>query len=205
MGPHATETTSVSETFLFQALEGLVASPQRIHVVDLRADDPITEQQNSAMLAINFFAIPQWQAEAGPLNMAWAFESHSFTGTLGERAFPGAEWKVTASNDAIDGLTVMNRCSRAFCADNVEVVADVSEALAETPEDIVIRVLRATGNQSYHEKIHELATREVPENIYTVWIREDVSILGRFNPPQNDLSLSDQLLDVQPMDLISMM
>lgn len=64
------------------------------------------------------------------------------------------------------------------------------------PGAMIIRVIRVTANDSWEDCVRSIATKQdVPNNIYTLWICEDVPMCGRFNPLNPSLSAIEQLLD----------
>lgn len=68
-----------------------------------------------------------------------------------------------------------------------------------------IRILRATGNQS-RDTIKELA-KQSPQgypSLFTLWIREEAPMCGRFNPPRPGQSLVQGLLDSRPLNRANM-
>ena len=90
-------------------------------------------------------------------------------------------------------------------SDDMRIVAEIGESMASAnPKDLVIRVIRATANESWEEAIRCIATKPdlTPPNMFTLWIREDVPMCGQFNPKNPSLSLVDQLLDRRPFSLV---
>eukprot|EP00397_Hematodinium_sp_SG-2012_P061176 GEMP01080639.1.p1 GENE.GEMP01080639.1~~GEMP01080639.1.p1 ORF type:complete len:206 (+),score=40.95 GEMP01080639.1:315-932(+) len=90
-------------------------------------------------------------------------------------------------------------------SDDTRVVARVGITVADKQKEstIVLRVLRATGNQSRRAMIRELALMETPSNVYTLWIREDISSCGKFSKPLNkEHTLVQQLLDSHPFNIL---
>ena len=89
--------------------------------------------------------------------------------------------------------------SRMSATDNLQIVAAIGDHIAHDREDeLVIRILRVTPNASWHGVIEEIAgTSNDPDNLYTLWIREDHAFMGRFKPPNPKKSLIQQLTDVE--------
>jgi len=104
-----------------------------------------------------------------------------------------------------DSLFVKNRVSGTsfFMSDDMKLVADMSEIIAhENPGNIVIRIIRVTANESWSDCVRSIATQDnLSSNIYTLWIREDVALCGRFNPLNPDMSLVEQLLDRRELSI----
>lgn len=192
---------TVAECFLFQFLDkfcrALVEDPRkRYHVVDLRTEDPLEEMANIWIFNTLAMSIPQWQHEECIGGISWAMETHDVMNQ--EDLYPKDIWRVKADDGAIEAMMASNRISgmHAFTADLISIVAEVGLDMAQkNPECTVVRVLRATGNKAYSDAFRNIATKTTPDNLYTLWIREDVSICGSFKPPRSDLSLVDQLLD----------
>jgi len=203
----------VGETFLVQSLcaflEAVKGSPDlRSHVVDLNLPRSmggfVPGHQMShfvleEVLDCMFFALPIWQHEESIGDISWAVESHA----VFERSKSLYEdnrrvWDIP-NDDGPDALIVKNRVSGTcfFAYDNTETVARIGEHLAKArPNETVIRVLRATANESWADTIRRIATKQdVPDNVYTLWIREEVPLCGRFNPPREQQSLVEKLLD----------
>ena len=77
---------------------------------------------------------------------------------------------------------------------------------------LTIRILRATGNASYHSAIRKVAEESASgsshrsSSLFALWIREDVLMCGTFNrQPRPGMSLVQQLLDTRPFDLVEKM
>lgn len=199
----------VRETFLFQSLQGLLSNlsqdpSKTYHVVDLKQqDDAMAEFIKDSILNTVFFSLPQWQHEESIGGISWAFEAH-LVFLQEETLYPEELWKTKIETGFIDSIMATNRVSgtNAFTSDCISMVAAMGEAMATSdPKRMVIRVLRATGNSSYEESIREIAMKAPPENLFTLWIREDLTVCGSFHPPRSDLSLVDQLLDIRRYSL----
>jgi hypothetical protein len=54
------------------------------------------------------------------------------------------------------------------------------------PDQLIVRVLRSTGNLQDYERIREIAAESTPDNVVTLWIREDMVSLGTSFRPHND-------------------
>lgn len=209
-------SSAVNETFLYQSMrtfaDALQEDPQlRHHVVDLRLQQAhggfgrSTWSQHfiaEEILDSLFWVLPIWQHEEGIGKLSWSFESHAlFTRCRSlYESIDGYAWNVVGDHDSV---VVKNRVSGncMFATDNLEIVGEIGEALAtERPDEMVIRVLRATANESGHGSIQRIVTkRDVPDNLYTLWIREDLAECGRFNPPKEQ-SLLRQLTDTESFD-----
>jgi len=205
----------VNESFLYRSLrsfaDALQEDPQlRHHVVDLRfpqGRSVMSQFIAEEILDSLFFVLPIWQHEEGIGKLSWSFESHAvFTRCRSlYEGMDGHTWNVVAGHDSI---IVKNRVSDncMFATDNMRIVAEIGEKLGtERPDEMVIRVLRATANESWHGVIQRIVTkRDVPDNVYTLWVREDLVEVGRFNPPK-DQSLLRQLTDTEGHDPIERM
>jgi len=94
----------------------------------------------------------------------------------------------------------------ALMSDNLGVVGELAiEGAKAFPDKVHLRILCATGNESYQEAIRRLATTSVPANVKTLWIRESMMACGTFHPPRPGLSLIEQLLDSAPFNPSSML
>ena len=200
----------IQDTFLFKALKeftrSVMANPDlRQHVVDLKVDGgdymgrSTHEFTSDILLSALFAAFPLWQHEQSIGGISWSFESHHPLNLIqGADEFQSNVWQLHDTNDS---LLIKNRLSgtSVFMSDHMELVAELAHVIAENnPDHVVIRVIRVTGNESWAGCIRSIATRDdVPSNVYTLWIREDVALCGRFNPLNPDMSLVEQLLDVQ--------
>jgi len=210
--------TSVGETFLFKSfkeyLNRLSQEPDLRHfVVDLKShasprERSIVHYVSDLMLSALFFAIPMWQHEGCVGGISWSFESHNPLSSKMEAYKNGAVWETTVGDDC-DSLLIKNRISQTctFMSDDMRVVAEIGEHIARNnPKDMVVRVIRATANETWGDSIHDIATKhDTPKNMFTLWIREDVPMCGRFNPPNPRLSLVEQLLDRSAFSLIDSM
>ena len=198
----------VNESFLYQSLrkfaDAMQMDPQiRHHVVDLGGKGNMSHFIAEEVLDTLFFVLPIWQHKEGIGKLSWAVESHA----IFDRCRPLYErhgWSSVSIDH--DSVTIKNRVSNTcvFATDNLEMVAAIAERLAaDRPDEMVIRVLRVTANESWHDIIRKIATTSsVPDNFYTLWIRENIPTVGCFNPPREGQSLVQQLLDRERLDPI---
>ena len=134
------------------------------------------------------------------LKINWAFETHQLLGR--EDIFPANSWYV--SDQYPDGITVKNRNSIAFYNNNLMIVSEIAKNMAENePDSIVIRVLRCTGVNWVQDYVDEVLDADLPENILTLWIREDLFSLGLlFNTASGEYSsLREHLKDCREIPL----
>ena len=191
---------TASETFLFTSLKEflteLTQDPNlRQYVVSLQTNNrsglgasSAEEFTSDIILSALLYAMPMWQHEACIGGISWAFESHH---PLNSRAYDAEEGNVWYTVcDSMDSLMIKNRVSQTctFLADDMRLVAEIGESIAvANPNDMVIRVLRATANESWSDAIRSIATKDDLPNMFTLWIREDIASCGRFNPPNPTL------------------
>lgn len=203
----------IRDTFLFKSLKeftcAVAANPHlRHHVVDLKFERSgghrsriIHEFTGDTLLSALFAAFPLWQHEVCINGVEWSFESHYPTQLI-KGAFKSNVWRI---HEVDDSLFVKNRVSGTsfFMSDDMKLVADMSEIIAhENPGNIVIRIIRVTANEFWSDCVRSIATQDnLSSNIYTLWIREDVALCGRFNPLNPDMSLVEQLLDRRELSI----
>eukprot|EP00397_Hematodinium_sp_SG-2012_P051543 GEMP01060451.1.p1 GENE.GEMP01060451.1~~GEMP01060451.1.p1 ORF type:complete len:192 (+),score=32.94 GEMP01060451.1:168-743(+) len=112
--------------------------------------------------------------------------------------------KHESADKIIEMYSVRHKTSgiAATWSDETRVVAKFGIEVADELKEkaIVLRVMRATGNQSRRADIRELALMETPSNVYTLWIRESLPSCGYFEPLNKELSLVEQLLDSHPFN-----
>ena len=208
---------TAGETFLFTSLKEfmteLTQDPNlRQYVVSLQTNSRsgfgasnMEHFTSDIILSALLYSMPMWQHEACIGGISWAFESHH---PLNSRTYD-AEGKVWHTiGDSFDSLMIKNRVSQtcAFLADDMRLVAEIGERIAvANPNDMIIRVLRATANESWSDAIRSIATKDDLPNMFTLWIREDIASCGRFNPPNPTLSVVEQLLDTRPFSLFRTM
>lgn len=180
-----------------------MANPDlRHHVVDLNAERSgghrsisIHEFTSDVLLSALFAAIPLWQHEACIGGVEWTFESHHPTHFV-ERAFKSNVWRIQRVDD--DSAFIKNLMSdtSVFMSDNMKLVADMGKFIGKVIQTILSCVIRVTANESWSDCVRSIATQDdLPSNVYTLWIREDIGLCGRFNPLNPDMSLVEQLLD----------
>ena len=205
----------VRDSFLFKSLKEFTKSVEanpslRHHVVDLQADQSKSggfasmnshEFISDIVLSSLFAAFPLWQHEEFVGGISWAFECHHPLFSIKNNdAFKSSVWSVHDHGDH-DSLLIKNRVSdtSVFMSDYMELVAEIGEAIAEAnPRNIVVRVLRITANESWSDCVRRIATRtDLPSNLYSLFIREEVALCGSFNPLDPDKSLVEQLLDTK--------
>jgi hypothetical protein len=193
--------------FLQDFLQSLAENPdKRSHVVDLAPPNSTDEMKNDFLLNTLFMSIPQWQHEASIGGISWAFEAHSVLNT--EDAYPESMWEIQTEDGSIDSMMARNRKTGtfAFTSDSIALVAELGEAMAKNhPTCMVVRVLRPTANSSYTEVIRDIASKSSPDNLFTLWIREEVFMCGSFKPLRSDQSLIEQILDTREFDVIEAM
>lgn len=206
---------SIGDTFLVKSLKEFSCAVEansalRHHVVDLKTEcgadyksESLQHFANDMLLSSLFASFPLWQHEEGMRGISWSFESH-YPLRIIERidAFRSYVWLTKLEDKgAIDSLLIRNIFSgvSTFMSDNMKMVAEVGNMVArEHPSNVLIRVIRVTANESWSDCIRSIATEvNVPSNVYTLWIREDVPspICGSFNPLDSEMSLVEQLLD----------
>lgn len=115
-------------------------------------------------------------------------------------AYQSPEWGLKRTNECIDICSVQHKTSSitAVWSDSMTVLGKLAVDIVEKrPSCLVIRVLRATANESYRESIRELARQEHPQNMFTLWVREEIKLLlGGFKALNKDMPLEEQLLDI---------
>ena len=95
-----------------------------------------------------------------------------------------------------------NGMSSVFATDELLHAAEIGEAYSsnksDEEEEMVIRILRVPPNPSWKDEICKIAeTQNLPKNLYTLWIREDLDFAGgKFKPLKSNQCLSHQLTDV---------
>ena len=201
----------IQDTFLFKSLKeftcAAVANPDlRQYVVDLKAEGSggygsrsTHEFKSDALLSALFAAFPLWQHKECVGGISWSFESHYPLKIIeGSDAFKSNVWRMHGDNDS---LLIKNRVSdtSVFMSDHMKLVAEIGVVIAQaSPDNLVIRIIRVTANDSWSDCVRSIATQDnLPPNVYTLWIREDVALCGRFNPLDPAMSLVEQLLDKQ--------
>ena len=166
---------------------------KKYFVVDLKSSSVIEDTFNDVFLSVMFLSLPQWQEQAGILGINWCFEYHWVLQE--DLSLFSSSWDMHMD---IDGLLAMKLGSQAFYHDNMKIVVDIANAIAkQKPDEIVVLVLRPSGETSNFGYIQDIVLSELPENILTLWIREDLFAQGcKFNDPRpEELSLLDQLQD----------
>eukprot|EP00397_Hematodinium_sp_SG-2012_P012407 GEMP01012576.1.p1 GENE.GEMP01012576.1~~GEMP01012576.1.p1 ORF type:complete len:599 (+),score=98.08 GEMP01012576.1:54-1850(+) len=207
---------TVKEIFLYHSLMELcdlvLKDPRkRTHVVDMSGglDD---HRNQECLLHALLLALPQWQYDEGIRgSIAWSMEAHTHARMFFKSMYECDEktkemWGTSHSGSTdIEMYSVNHKtCDiAATWSDDTRAVARVGITVADKQKEstIVLRVLRATGNQSRRAMIRELALMETPSNVYTLWIREDISSCGKFSKPLNkEHTLVQQLLDSHPFN-----
>lgn len=190
-------TQSLGEVPLFKHLVRLVEQfdqdiEERVIVTDLRGGDSMGEQVNDALLSLIFFALPQFQVALGINSISWAVEVHHYWESMA--LFPSSRWHVAKDSC---GFIAKNNSSVAFYHDELQVVDDISHAMAvNNPEDVVVRVLRATGARpGITNVLDEICRKESPSNLLTLWLREDVSGSKYLRPLDPNATLFEQITD----------
>mmetsp|Transcript_26075 Transcript_26075/g.42616 ORF Transcript_26075/g.42616 Transcript_26075/m.42616 type:complete len:584 (-) Transcript_26075:100-1851(-) len=178
---------------------------ERHFVVDMNGN----LMHDTLMLTAVLMSLPKWQHSFGMRNICWALETHDWLWLMKEM-YAEKEWNFFRSdqNKSYECIQVQHESSfiTSVWADNMQVVAELAEAIAQKRKDcIVVRVIRVTGNRSYHEIVRELATRKDSHNIFTLWIRESLCMCGKFNPLDQKKALVEQLLDIDSNMLDSIM
>eukprot|EP00933_Yihiella_yeosuensis_P084141 TRINITY_DN98538_c0_g1_i1.p1 TRINITY_DN98538_c0_g1~~TRINITY_DN98538_c0_g1_i1.p1 ORF type:complete len:460 (+),score=79.02 TRINITY_DN98538_c0_g1_i1:99-1382(+) len=191
--------------------------------------DVMDQMLEGCLLEALFLAMPVWQKELEAKGLWWFFDAHDvfvfggFDAAFGRKdgkskgkkdedlwvSKDGWDCKVT---DRDSGLARNDRVDiRAFYSEHMGVTATLAEEAAKSylGGGVVLRILRATGNQSYHQtvsKVHDdHATGKCLHNVFTLWIRENVTMCGYFDQPFSASEpLKPQLLAAKgnPVDLM---
>ena len=180
-----------------------------------------------------FLVIPLWQRELGARGMWWFFEAHDvllggFWAAYGAKDDNGnskseSHWdagrrskkKGLKSYPGKDGWSCRSCMaihagadSRASFSGATSLTAYLAEGAANAckHDGVVVRVLRATGNRSLKQPIADiLKERDTKraENVFTLWIREDITVCGKFDTPYNPKKpLKEQLFAAMQGDPI---
>jgi hypothetical protein len=206
---------SVKETFLYQSMNTFVNAlqedPQLRHfVVDWHLQQHLLP--TSIFIGEQIFnsivlALPIWQHKEGIGKISWIFEvcdifsrCNSVYESIGENAL------VVLSCDD-DCVLVKNRVSESlmYATDQLETVAGVGVIQAtDNPDEMVIRVLRSSAHKCWCPAVIQsiVTEQDLPDNLYTLWIREDIEFVGSFNPPNKEQSLLHQLTDIKYLNPI---
>jgi len=181
---------------------------KRTHVVELKGGIAVHARED-LLLNTLFLALPKWQHAHSIKHIAFFFEAHDlfgFNAAYGNRSETNL-WRSMSEEGATKRFVVNHKISGviAVWSESMEVVADLANECAQLrPDTLVLRVLRATGNANNHEEIREVVSQKSPDNVFTLWIREDVPTCGKFTRPLNPSdSLLTQLLDANPLDFAS--
>lgn len=172
----------------------------RHHVFDLKSDSVFKDQANDILMSSLFLCLPQWQLGEGLLQINWAFETHHLLRR--EDIFNANSWDISFSGT--EDIIAKNRNSIAFYNDDLMMVSEIAKSMAENePDSIVIRVLRCTGMFWVPDYIDKVLDADTPENILTLWIREDLFSQGRlFNTHSGKYSsLREHLKDCREIPL----
>lgn len=202
----------VAESFLCRSLmefctEQAKEARLRSHVVDLKGcPDSMKHLLEDLLLNILFLSIPKWQSEMGIRGICWAFEAHTVFGF--DQAYGNdkekAGWECKGKDGSyIETMTARHKTAGIACvwSDDMRVVAELANAMADARKDcLVLRVLRAVGNRK--ESVRTVVAQDTPNNVFTLWVREDAPMCGKFNPPRQGLSIAEQLCDCQEFDFM---
>ena len=173
------------------------------HTVDVKSNGAMEDTINDVALSILFFALPQWQLENEITGISWAFETHHYF-DRNEELFSGWEYLHRDRDGfSVRSKVLTGRGDHVFGHDDMSLVAEMAASLAEKfPEQLIVRVLRSTGLPHHCERVREIASKSTPDNVVTLWIREDMVSLGTSFRPRNDShDLPTHLTDASLMSL----
>jgi len=184
----------------------------RTHVVDLKEKAGLGSLSDDCCLTTLFLALPKWQNQLGIRGICYGFEAHFRAYVAFEKAYCTEDDKAAWDSHGKDGgftdtMSTRHKASgiASVWSDDMRVVADLADSIADARKDcIVLRVLRAVGGNR-KEIVRKLASKPTPKNVFTLWIREDVVLCGKFNAPKPGLSLVDQLCDCQKFDIMEVL
>lgn len=201
----------LGSTFLHRSLlefcRAVAASPDtRVHVVDMvrRSKDTLEEMGNTWLLDATLLWLLKLAASLPVQDVHWFVEAHDII-SFGS-VFDKQDWVIEETEDAVDVYHARHKATgvQGLFSDGMRVVADLAKSTAQAfPNSVILRVLRATANSSMRETIQKLATEKTPANVFTLWIREDLSVCGQFRPATPGQSLAERLLDSVPATLES--
>ena len=176
-------------------------SSPRVHVVDWKPTGDFSAANSQSLLLDAFLmALPMWHKQYFPqISIRWFMEIHDKLG------FPDSyktnEWE-SREDDGIDMFSARHRHFPvvALFAEYGYVLAEISKEVAlKFPSALVVRVLRSTGNVSFHQHIRDIAKdKDTPKNVFTLWLREDCATLQWFKPLDTTMPLEKQLVDLDP-------
>jgi hypothetical protein len=200
----------LSENTLFRAFISLArrfsgSNPgeDQYVVTDVKSNSPTGDMYNDLLLSTLFLVLPQWQLEKGITGISWSFETHLLFQK--DNVFSSSLWEVTTDTDS---LLAKNRHALAFYHDDMRIVADIANAMAEhQPDTLVVRILRAAGGTGSTGFVPEIASMETPMHMITLWIREDLASQGtKFNDHRpGSVTLVDQLTDYKELSFLERM
>ncbi|CAE8615797.1 unnamed protein product [Polarella glacialis] len=119
--------------------------------------------------------------------------------------YSGEGWNFECEHGGTDLWSVSHTSShtRAFWSDDSRFVHQLSCRVATScPDALVLRILRANGNEARKDSIREIVRATTPLNCLTLWIREDVLFYqARFRPRRAGDHLEQMLCDTTPFDM----